>query len=69
MAGLPYLTAYGVDRILREHNPEHDIDTGPGAPPVTWAEVGLARAVVLLVERIEKLEMEVARLQGSDDGE
>jgi len=41
-------------QIEEDYNPEYDMETNH--PPVTWAEMALYEAIMILVARIEALE-------------
>ena len=45
--------------IQWKYNPEHDIDTGEGAPPVTANEMTLTMVVKELLEEVEYLRKQV----------
>jgi hypothetical protein len=45
-----------IKRIERQYNPDHDVNTDPSAPAVTWAEYSLALTVSRLAGEVEKLQ-------------
>lgn len=53
------ISTSGLDRILSRHDPEHDLNPDPHAPPVSWCEAELADTLAKAVKALADQQQQI----------